>query len=290
MLKGIDISNWQKDIASFGDDVDFVIVKATEGKSYVDPACNKLYQLAKRCGKLLGVYHFARPDNNDAVTEAEFFVKNINGYLNEAILVLDFERNMYNVSWAKAFLDRVKELTGIKPLLYISRSPVNQYDYSSIANADYGLWVADYGKNNGQENVFPAVKYWKNVAIWQYTSNGKIKGYNGNIDKNNFYGDEKMWQKYANATTQKNEQIQNNTGGDYDMKSYKNGSTVEPIYQDSNCTNKIGSLNPDEACDCLGEFTNGKNEKVAVVLYTIDNSNPANRKVGFAKYTGGIGK
>ena len=202
MLRGIDISNWQKDITNFGEDVDFVIVKATEGKSYVDPACDKLYQLAKRCGKLLGVYHFARPDNgNDPVTEAEFFVKNIKGYLNEAVLVLDYERNMYNVAWAKTFLDKVKELTGIKPLLYISRSPVNQYDYSSVANGDYGLWVADYGINNGQENTFPSIKYWKNVAIWQYTSKGRINGYGGNIDRNNFYGDKEAWLKYANATS-----------------------------------------------------------------------------------------
>lgn len=201
MLKGIDISNWQKDIINFGDDVDFVIVKATEGKSYVDPSCDKLYQLAKKCGKLLGVYHFARPDNNDAVTEAEFFVKNIKGYINEAVLVLDYERNMNNVAWAKTFLDKVKELTGIKPLLYISRSPVNQYDYSSIANADYGLWVADYGINDGQEHTFPAIKHWKNFAIWQYTSKGKINGYNGNIDRNNFYGDKEAWLKYANATS-----------------------------------------------------------------------------------------
>lgn len=76
----------------------------------------------------------------------------------------------------------------------------------------------------------------------------------------------------------------------YEVKSYKNGKTKETVYQDSNCTKVIGSLNPYETCDCLGEFTNGKNEKVAVVMYTIDGSKPADRKVGFVKYVGGIGK
>lgn len=89
------------------------------------------------------------------------------------------------------------------------------------------------------------------------------------------------------GTTGKKAQVQK---GGYDMKSYKNGSKAEVVFQDSNCINKIGSLNPYEACDCLGEFTNGKNEKVAVVMYTIDGSKPADRKVGFVKYIAGIGK
>ena len=78
--------------------------------------------------------------------------------------------------------------------------------------------------------------------------------------------------------------------GGYEVKSYKNRNQKEYVYQDSNCTKTIGSLNSNESCDCLGEFINGKNEKVAVVMYTIDGSKPADRKVGFVKYIGGIGK
>ena len=59
MLKGIDISNWQKglDIASTG--AEFVICKATQGTTFVDPSCDRHYQLAKRLGLKLGVYHYA---------------------------------------------------------------------------------------------------------------------------------------------------------------------------------------------------------------------------------------
>ena len=123
MLKGIDISHWQSTFNNF-DDVDFAIIKATEGVGYVDPACDTLYQRAKKAGKLLGVYHYARPDTgNSAISEADFFVENIKGYLNEAILVLDWEEgDLGNTTWAKSFLDRVKEKTGIKPLIYMSAS------------------------------------------------------------------------------------------------------------------------------------------------------------------------
>lgn len=201
MLKGVDLSHWQSDFEAFNS-VDFAIIKATEGVGYVDPACDKLYQKAKKAGKLLGVYHFARPDlNNSAIAEADWFIKNIQGYLREAILVLDWESGyLGNVAWAKAFLDRVQEKTGIKALLYASRSPINSFNWSSVANADYGLWVADYGANTGSEGNKPNVKWWPFYILWQYTSRGRVAGYGGNVDLNNFYGDAEVWRKYATSS------------------------------------------------------------------------------------------
>lgn len=202
MLKGVDLSHWQSDFEAFNS-VDFAIIKATEGVGYVDPACDKLYQKAKKAGKLLGVYHFARPDlNNSAIAEADWFIKNIQGYLREAILVLDWESGyLGNVAWAKAFLDRVQEKTGIKALLYASRSPINSFNWSSVANADYGLWVADYGANTGSEGNKPNVKWWPFYILWQYTSRGRVAGYNGDVDLNNFYGDAETWRKYATSSS-----------------------------------------------------------------------------------------
>lgn len=202
MLKGCDLSHWQSDFEAFNS-VDFAIIKATEGVGYVDPACDKLYQKAKKAGKLLGVYHFARPDlNNSAIAEADWFIKNIQGYLREAILVLDWESGYIGkVTWAKAFLDRVQEKTGIKALLYASRSPINSFNWSSVANADYGLWVADYGANTGSEGNKPNVKWWPFYILWQYTSRGRVAGYNGDVDLNNFYGDAETWRKYATSSS-----------------------------------------------------------------------------------------
>lgn len=200
MLKGVDLSHWQSNFDAFNS-VDFAIIKATEGVGYKDPAFDTLYQRAKNSGKLLGVYHFARPDlNNSAVAEADWFIKVVRPYVREAILVLDWESGyLGNVAWAKAFLDRVREQTGIKALLYASRSPINSFNWSSVANADYGLWVADYGANTGQECTKPVVKWWPFYILWQYTSRGRVAGYNGNVDLNNFYGDAETWRKYATS-------------------------------------------------------------------------------------------
>lgn len=74
---------------------------------------------------------------------------------------------------------------------------------------------------------------------------------------------------------------QTKIGGDEEMKIYQNGSTEEIVYADTNCTVKIGSLNPREKCDCYGIF----NDR-AVVRYKVDGSE--NYKIGFCKWTGGV--
>ena len=206
MLKGIDISRYQSNIDLSKIDTDFVIVKATEGVGYTDKYCDKLYQQAKKLGKKLGVYHFARPDlGNSAIAEADWFLKETKGYHKEAILVLDWESgDLTNAHWAKAWLDRVYEKTGVKPLIYMSASVMRSADWSSVVKADYGLWVANYGANNGVANEsafnkYP-LKYWTFYALWQYTSVGRLSGYNANLDLNYFSGDKAAWDKYAGGS------------------------------------------------------------------------------------------
>ncbi|HIX29570.1 MAG TPA: LysM peptidoglycan-binding domain-containing protein [Candidatus Blautia stercoravium] len=43
----------------------------------------------------------------------------------------------------------------------------------------------------------PSVKYWKTIALWQWTSVGRLKGYDGNLDCSIFYGDAAAWDKYV---------------------------------------------------------------------------------------------
>ena len=202
MLKGIDISHHQNGIDIGATGVDFVICKATEGNGYTDPCCDKLYQEAKRCGKKLGVYHFARPDlGNSAEAEADWFVSQIQGYIKEAMLVLDWERgNLNNPAWVKAFCDRVYSKTGVKPVVYMSASPANSYDWSSVVAGNYGLWIASYGKNTGEPGAKPNSGKWSFYCLWQYTSKGRVNGYSGDIDMNYFYGDSSAWDKYAEGS------------------------------------------------------------------------------------------
>ena len=206
MLKGIDISHHQRGIDLGAVNVDFVICKATEGNGYTDEMCDTFYQKAKSLGKKLGVYHFARPDlGNSPEAEADWFVKETLGYHKEAMLILDWESgNLQDTTWARKWLDRVYSKTGVKPVIYMSASVMSSANWGDVVAGDYGLWVANYGSNNGtaQEEVFNRypLKYWDFYALWQYTSVGRLNGYNGNLDLNYFSGDGTAWDKYAGGS------------------------------------------------------------------------------------------
>ena len=202
-LYGVDISMWQA--LGAGDGWDFVLCKATEGGCYVDPMCDAHYQRAKSNGQRRGVYHFARPDlnPNGAVEEADFFVDNCLGYVKDGILVLDWECSVWNVGWAKTWLDRVYARTGVRPLIYMSASVVNGYDWSSVANANYGLWIAGYPNEYNvpnppkpSEDYLPyGIGAWAFCAMWQYSSSA------GTLDRDIFYGDKNAWNAYAGRNT-----------------------------------------------------------------------------------------
>ena len=206
MLKGIDISHHQKGIDLGAIDTDFVIIKATEGNGYTDEMCDTFYQKAKSLGKKLGVYHFARPDlGNTAEAEADWFIKETLGYHKEAMLILDWESgNLKDTTWARKWLDRVYSKTGVRPVIYMSASVMRSANWGDVVAGDYGLWVANYGSNNGtaQDSVFDKypLKYWDFYALWQYTSVGRLNGYNGNLDLNYFSGDSSAWDKYAGGS------------------------------------------------------------------------------------------
>lgn len=209
-LYGVDLSSWQA--LGAGDGWDFVVAKATEGYGYVDPMCDAHYQRAKNNGQRRGVYHFARPDinPNEAVREADYFVDNCQGYVKDGILVLDWECAVWNVGWAKQWLDRVYKRTGVRPMIYMSASVVNGYDWSSVVKAGYGLWIAGYpNKYNVSNPPKPAadelpysIGAWEFAAMWQYSSSAGV------LDRDIFYGDKNAWNAYAgrnNTSSQKEE-------------------------------------------------------------------------------------
>ena len=198
-LFGIDVSGWQPSAITSIVDYDFAIIKATEGISYVSKTCDGQYQRAKKRGKLLGVYHFATTKTPE--DEATHFYNNIKGYIGEAILVLDFEDKAVT-SWgdsgAKRFLDKLYALSGVRGLVYASGSVASHMPQT--ASAGYGLWIASWGSNSRSGFVTPqktSAGSFPFVAIHQYTSRGRLNGYDGDLDLNIAYMDRDAWKKYA---------------------------------------------------------------------------------------------
>lgn len=95
------------------------------------------------------------------------------------------------------------------------------------------------------------------------------------------------WQRFLNKV-QRHLDEQNNyqpedqqEGGDLEMaKLYRNGSTPEPVYSDTNLTNRIGSLNPREEA----EYLSIDNDR-PLVRYKVDGTDTY--KCGYVLWKGG---
>ncbi len=196
-MQGIDISNWQAGINLDVLNIDFVICKATQGTGYVSPECDRQMQQAMRRGLLVGVYHYIDGAGVDA--EAQHFARSIKGYIGRAIIALDWEDYQNNAWGNTAYLDaiiaKVKQITGVTPLVYSSAS-VFPWDVSRKHNC--GNWVAQYANMNptGLQNS-PWNEGAYSCAIRQYASTGRLDGWVGNLDLNKAYMDAEQWQRYA---------------------------------------------------------------------------------------------
>lgn len=189
-LRGCDISsnnrNWRNIVSNKANE--FVIVKATEGRTYKSPVMDEQAQTVIKKGKLLGFYHYARPENgNNPYNEAANFVKAVKPYLGQCVLALDYEgvAHNYGTSWAAEFIREVKRLTGVLPMFYTSEAYLSKY--ADVAATNAGLWVAKYSKKS------PVVSPWKIKAVWQYSSSP--------YDKNIFYGSKSAWLAYAKVNS-----------------------------------------------------------------------------------------
>jgi lysozyme len=173
-MDGIDVSHYQK-INWDKVKTDFVICKCTESTNYFDPTFDKNKTECRKRGIPFGAYHFARGTKG----EAEWFVKNVGQFNSDDLLVLDYEIHLADpVPWCNAFLQKVKDLTGITPLIYLNSSTAKSFDWDT----SWPLWIANYGDNSGIRHLNPPTGKWKEFKIHQYTSKGKVAGITGNVD------------------------------------------------------------------------------------------------------------
>lgn len=201
-MRGIDISNWQDGLDLTRLNVDFCIVKATEGLHFVDHTCDSFVQTCIKHEIPWGFYHFAR--ENDPLHEAEFFVKACKNYFGVGIPILDYEvQNQNDKLWCEQFITRVHDLTGIWCIIYTSASWCVKFNGSWIANK-CPLWVAGYPykmdtwpDGGCPYNCSP----WKRCTIWQFTD--CLSTYYGAIDGDVAYIDKKTWEALAQGKTVK---------------------------------------------------------------------------------------
>lgn len=200
-MNGIDISKWQTGIDLTRVPCDFVIIKATQGIKYISPEWEKQILQALSLGKCVGLYHYA--GGGSVIKEANHYINVIKSYIGRVILALDWEGgqnpNFKNHAYAQEWLQYVKDVTGITPFIYMSKTVCQEYRW----NPTYPLWVAqyaNYNKTGYKQNPWTDDKGygpWTAPAIFQYSSKGRLNGYNDDLDLDIAYITPAEWQAWA---------------------------------------------------------------------------------------------
>lgn len=195
---GVDVASYQAaDMAVYHKaGASFAIVKLTEGTDYVNPKASKQVASSRANHMYTHAYHFARFGSSvsQAKKEAAYFIKEAKkqDISQKRILWLDWESGSGNtVTGPKAsnaaailaFMDAVKA-AGWRPGLYSGASLLRTAIDTKQVIKKYGtcLWVASYptmsAVSTADFNYFPSMD---GVAIWQFTSNWKGLGVDGNV-------------------------------------------------------------------------------------------------------------
>jgi lysozyme len=209
---GIDVSRFQgtikwKQVASTR--VSFAFIQASRGSgsdcSVVPTRCGpdeqyrRNYRRARAHGLRVGPYHRAFTNGatpeaarQDARREAWVFTSAV-GELRGRDLrpVLDFETPFDGMSpevlrvWARVWLRRVENALGAKPIIYTNHSSWQATgDARGFARRGHDLWVAHWGVPRSQILVPAANWAGRGWSIWQWTSQGRVRGIRGNVDLN----------------------------------------------------------------------------------------------------------
>lgn len=190
-LYGVDLSSHNGDVdfkRLKEADIDFVILKASEGSGFRDTLFETNYGKARTDSFYIGAYHFFRFDV-DGVSQANNFMSAVAGKELDLPLAIDVEENGNPYVFVKSKVvrqlqDMVDELIANEydVMFYTNKAGYDKFIKGNFD--DYPLWICSFTlPEDGLE--------W---TIWQYSHWGNIDGVEGDVDLNLFYGNSSQWQ------------------------------------------------------------------------------------------------
>lgn len=203
VLWGIDVASYQDGIdLTAMPSVDFVIVKASEGRGYRNPQLAVQVASAQAAGKAWGLYHFVS-SGNTVEQEVANYLAAVAQY-RDFVPVLDFEpADRSRTDFAAEWLRQVEAALGVVPWIYMDQS-TSLRAWPGVKGRN-PLWLARYplrpSTTLGQvpEDGWSAPGW--GVIAWQYTADGRVPGWGGVLDLNVFYGDHAKWASHCARRT-----------------------------------------------------------------------------------------
>lgn len=282
MYKGVDVSQWQgtidwKKVADAG--IEFAIIRCAKQDLSVDPFFEKNYAGARDNGLAVGAYKYSYATTvEEAVAEAQATLEAIKGKEFGAKVWLDLEDKcqqnldkelLYEI--VKVWLELVAAL-GYEVGIYC-----NQYWYKSILtdkikSLTKNFWIAKWSDKKPELGE----------VAWQYSSEGKVDGINGNTDMNYYYeefdvitteekkttllpvdeiADEVIAGKWGNGSARK--EALEKAGYDYDTVQAR---VNELILESASAAEPMPTKSIDKVAEevILGRWGNGSARKVAL--------------------------
>ena len=198
--QGIDVSEHQGRIdwnAVKASGIDFAILRVGFGApswgGRVDYQFNRNISECERLGIPYGVYIYSYAfDNQQAADEASMLINCLSGHSPRLPVYYDLEDNSIIAngrqtgiaSRAQVFCNRISA-AGYEPGIYANLNWFNNILTDSVfKSSSWDHWIAQY---NSQ------CDYTGNYSFWQYKSNGKVPGINGNVDMNYAYVDVSLY-------------------------------------------------------------------------------------------------
>lgn len=182
-VSGIDVSHHQgnidwKKVKKAKPRLDFVYVKCTEGKTYVDPTFVKNARGAAAQGYKVGAYHYFRMTSS-AHDQFRSFKAQMDKVNLDLIPMVDVETNDKKPhkelqDSLQVLLDLLEDAYGKKPMIYGTQRSYNSYCAPEFNH--YPLYIGRYG------NSKPVVTGPSHYTIWQYTKDARIPGIHKPVD------------------------------------------------------------------------------------------------------------
>lgn len=183
----LDISEWQVpskiDYDKMAKEIAGVIIRVQYGSNYVDKHYKTHINEFKKRGIPIAVYAWVRGTSlRDMETEATDFYNRAKEF-NPTFWWLDVEE--YSMKEMRGgcekYRAKLKALGAKKVGAYVAN---HMYHGLNLDTAKFdGIWIPTYGSNNGQYNGSNPTATFA-YDIHQYTSNGKLSGYDGPLDLN----------------------------------------------------------------------------------------------------------
>lgn len=155
-----------------------VLIKATQGNTYVDPLFSTNWERAGAVGLERGAYCYFLP-GDDPVDQAEHLLKTAPLKSGDLPYILDIEQYGEGMA-ANAYkaAQYLKSKTGRWPWIYTGDAFYQSYLSSTFPEHLYTLWIARYGHEPETQ-----------CDLWQYTDSGRVTGVSSALDLDVYFGD-----------------------------------------------------------------------------------------------------